>query len=364
MDDIRAVMDAAGSERAVLWSGLTSTGLAILFAATYPERCAGLMLLDPQVRGTRTDDYPWAPDENEWRDRLRAIRVGWGERGFLENLAREWLPSIAEDAEDLDWFVGHMRRSLSPGAALTSFRMVMEVDVTDVLAAVRVPTLIMPRPPERERARWAAERIRGTRFVDLPQFDDIFVWARDDVNDAAQEAFAAFIHDMRGAAAPTRTLATILFTDIVGSTEMAARLGDAAWRDLLMRHHAFIRRELARYQGVELDTAGDGFFATFDGPARAVQAAIAIREALRGIGIEVRGGVHTGECELHEGKVAGIAVSIGARIAGLASAGEVLVSSTVRDLVAGSGLQFEERGAHELRGVPGEWGVFAVVGGG
>jgi class 3 adenylate cyclase len=362
MDDIRAVMDAAGSDRAVLWTGLQSTGVGVLFAATYPERCPGLMLLDPQVRGTRTDDYPWAPDEDEWRNRLRAIRSGWGERDFMVALAREWMPSRADDPDFVDWFVGHMRRSLSPGAALTAYRMTMEVDVTDVLAAVRVPTLVMPRPPERERARWVAERIRGARFVDLPPFDDVFVWARDEAHDAIQEAFAEFIRGLRSPPTPTRTLATILFTDIVGSTEMAARFGDDAWRVLLVRHHALVRRELARYQGVELDTAGDGFFATFDGPARAVQAAVAIRAALREIGVDIRSGVHTGECELHEGKVAGIAVSIGARIAGLADPGEVLVSSTVRDLVAGSGLQFEERGSRELKGVPGSWGIFAVAG--
>ena len=360
MDDIRAVMDDAGSERAVLWTGLSSAGVGVLFAATYPERCAGLMLLDPEVRGTRSADYPWAPTEEEWRDRLREIRSRWGEREYLEDRVRAWIPSKADDAAFVDWFVWHLRRSLSPGAALTAYRMAMEVDVTDVLAAVRVPTLVLARPANRDRAGYVAERIRDARLVELPPFDDIFVWARDDVHDAAQKAIAAFIGALRAPAAPTRTLATILFTDIVGSTEMAARLGDAGWRDLLGRHHAVVRRELARFQGVELDTAGDGFFATFDGPARAVQAAVAIGAALRELGVPVRAGVHTGECELHDGKVVGIAVSIGARISSLASAGEVLVSSTVKDLVAGSGLAFADRGTHELKGVPGEWHVFAV----
>ena len=360
MDDIRAVMDDAGSERAVLWTGLSSAGVGVLFAATYPERCAGLMLLDPEVRGTRSSEYPWAPTEEEWRDRLREIRSRWGERDYLEARVRDWIPSKADDAAFVDWFVWHMRRSLSPGAALTAYRMAMEVDVTDVLAAVRVPTLVLARPADRERARYVAGHIRDARLVELPPLDDIFVWLRDDVHDAAQEAIAGFIGGLRAPATPTRTLATILFTDIVGSTEMAARLGDAAWRTLLGRHHAVVRRELARFQGVELDTAGDGFFATFDGPARAVQAAVAIGAALRDVGVDVRAGVHTGECELHDGKVVGIAVSIGARISSLAAAGEVLVSSTVKDLVAGSGLAFADRGAHELKGVPGEWHVFAV----
>jgi class 3 adenylate cyclase len=361
MDDIRAVMDDAGSERAVLWTGLASTGIGVLFAATYPDRCAGLMLLDPQVRGTASDEYPWAPTADEWRQRLRAVRDGWGDRAYLETVAREWAPEMADDAAFVDWLVWHMRRSMSPGAALTAYRMAMEADVTDVLAAIRVPTLILARPPFRERAAYAASHIRGAELVELPPFEGIFTWTRDDVHAATMEATSRFIASLAGGAAHERVLATILFTDIVGSTELAARIGDHEWRALLARHHAAVRRELARFSGVELDTAGDGFFATFDGPARAVQAAAAIRDAVRGLGIEVRAGIHTGECELHDGKVTGIAVSIGARIAGLAAAGDVLVSSTVKDLVAGSGLRFEERGSHELKGVPGSWAVFAAV---
>jgi len=193
-------------------------------------------------------------------------------------------------------------------------------------------------------------------------FDDIFVWVRDEVHDAAQKAIASFISGLATPVTPDRTLATILFTDIVRSTEMTARLGDATWRNLVARHHALDRRELARHQGTELDTAGDGFSATFDGPARGVRAAMAIRAALGELGIEIRSGLHTGECEVHDGKIVGIAVSIGARISSLAQAGEVLVSSTVKDLVAGSGLAFADRGMHELRGVPGEWRVFIVEG--
>ena len=268
---------------------------------------------------------------------------------------------MVDDPEFVDWFVVHMRRSLSPGAALTAFRTAMEVDVSDVLAAVRVPTLVLTRPQVPDRARYAAERIRGAQLVDLPWFEGIFTWTKDDVHEATMDATRRFVGSLAQPASSSRVLTTVLFTDIVASTETAASLGDADWRQLLGRHNAIVRRELARYQGVELDTAGDGFFATFDGPARAIQAATAIRDAVRDLGIEVRAGLHTGECEIHDGKVAGIAVSIGARISSLAEPGEVLVSSTVKDLVAGSGLQFQDRGAHELKGVPGAWNVYTVV---
>ncbi len=361
MDDIRSVLDAADSERAVMWTGQSSSGIGILFAASYPERCAGLALLEPHVRGTRTDDYPWGLNEEEWRERLRAVGRGWGDREFLEALGREWAPGAGDDRAFLDWFVGHMRRSLSPGAALTAYRTQMEADVSDVLGAVRVPTLIMTRPKEADRSRYAAERIRGSQLVVLPPFEGLFTWIPDDAHEATMEATGRFIASLAKPVGRERVLASIVFTDIVGSTETAARLGDAAWRDLLGRHHALVRRELARFDGRELDTAGDGFFATFDGPARAVQAATAIRDAVRSLGIEVRAGIHTGECEVHDGKVTGIAVSIGARISSLAAPGEVLVSSTVKDLVAGSNLVFEDRGSHALKGVPGEWRISAVA---
>jgi class 3 adenylate cyclase len=289
------------------------------------------------------------------------VRDGWGERAYLERLAREWAPEVADDDAFRDWFVWHMRRSLSPGAALTAFRTAMELDVSDVLAAVRVPTLILPRHTEPGPAHYAAARMRVAEIVDLPPFQGVYTWVADDTHDATMVATARFVSRLGGRPDAERVLATILFTDIVGSTELAARLGDAGWRELQQRHHAIIRRELARHQGRELDTAGDGFFATFEGPARAVFAADAIREPLRAIGIEVRAGVHTGECEVSDGKIVGIAVSIGARIASLAGPGEVLVSSTVRDLVAGSGLRFEDRGEHQLKGIPDAWHLYAVA---
>ena len=361
MDDIRAVMDAAGSDRAMLFSGSTSTGLALLFAATYPDRCLGVAIVDPRIRGTRTTDYPWAPTPEEWRRRLAEVRAGWGDRAYLERLAYEWAPEVAADDAFRDWFVWHMRRSLSPGAALTAFRTAMELDVTDVLAAVRVPTLLFPRAVEPGPAHYAAARIKGAQVVDLPSFRGVYTWVDDDAHEATMAATARFVFSLSDHGATERILATVMFTDIVGSTELAARLGDTAWRDLLTRHHAIVRREIARFHGRELDTAGDGFFAAFDGPARAVQAAGSLREPLGELGIEVRAGLHTGECEVSDGKVVGIAVSIGARISSLAAPGEVLVSRTVKDLVAGSGLLFEDRGEHRLKGIPDAWHLFALA---
>jgi class 3 adenylate cyclase len=362
MDDIRAVLDEVGSDRAVLWTGSNGTGIAVMFAATYPERTAGLILFDPTVRGVRSDDYPWAPTEEEWRARLTAIRTGWGERIYLEDLAREWAPEVADDEGFRSWFVDHMRRSLTPGSALTSFRAAMELDVGDVLAAVRVPTLVIPRPAQPGPGHYLAARIRGAEVVELPPFRGLYTWVDDDAHRATMEATAGFVRRLTAQAQPSRVLATLLFTDIVGSTDRASELGDASWRELLARHHAIVRRELARYDGRELDTAGDGFFASFDGPARAVQAATTLTAALGEAGIPIRAGVHTGECEVSEDKLAGIAVSIAARIASVATSGEVLVSSTVKDLVAGSGIAFEDRGEHVLKGVPEPWHLYAAGG--
>jgi class 3 adenylate cyclase len=361
MDDIRAVMDSAGSTGAVLWGGGSSTGTNALFAATYPERCLGLVFFDPTVKGSWATDYPWARTAEGWRQRLAEVRAGWGDRAYLEGLAREWAPGVASDPGFRDWFVWHMRRSLSPGAALTAFRTEMELDVSDILVAVRVPTLILPRPSNPGPAHYAAKRIRGAQVADLPPFEGVYTWVDDDAHEATMAETERFISRLTAGRVRERVLATILFTDIVGSTELAARVGDAAWRELLERHHAIVRRELARFRGRELDTAGDGFFASFDGPARAVQAAAALREPLGAIGLEIRAGLHTGEFEVSDGKIVGISVSIGARISSLAGPGEVLVSSTVKDLVAGSGLRFEDRGERQLKGVPEMWHLFALA---
>jgi class 3 adenylate cyclase len=360
MDDIRAVMDAVRSERAVLWTGGNATGIGVLFAATYPERCAGLIFFDPRVMGVRSAEYPWAQTEEEWRNQLGDVRARWGAREYFEELAQQWAPEVADDRDFVDWFVWHMRRSLSPGAALTAYRTAMELDVRDVLGAVRVPTLVLPRPANPGPGHYLAARIKGAEVVELPELRGVYTWVDDDAHRAAMEATADFISRLRASPQSERVLATVLFTDIVSSTDIAARLGDTAWRELLERHHAIVRRELARFHGRELDTAGDGFFASFDGPARAVQAAAALREPLRAIGLEIRAGLHTGEFEVSDGKIVGIAVSIGARISSLAGPGEVLVSSTVKDLVAGSGLRFDDRGEHPLKGIPDAWHLFAL----
>jgi class 3 adenylate cyclase len=362
MDDIRAVMDDAGSERAVVFTGSSATGVGVLFAATYPERCAGLVLVDPRARGSRAPDYPWAPSPEEGREQLKRIRAQWGERGYLEDMARELAPEIAGDDEFRDWFVWHMRRSLSPGAALTAQRSSLELDVTDVLAAVRVPTLTFPRASLPGPGHFVASRIADAEIALLPTFRGVYTWVDDESHAGFMDAFSRFIERLSGSSEHERVLATLLFTDIVGSTELVARLGDTAWGSLLQRHHAIVRSQLSRFRGREVDTSGDGFFAAFDGPARAVRAAIAIRDALAQLDLHVRAGLHTGECEIHDGKVAGIAVNVAARVSGLAETGEVLVSSTVKDLLAGSGIEFDDRGEHVLKGLPEPWRLYAAQG--
>jgi class 3 adenylate cyclase/alpha-beta hydrolase superfamily lysophospholipase len=359
MDDIRAVMDAAGSERAVLWTAHEGSRTALLFAATYPERTAGLVLLEPSVRGTGSSDYPWAPNEEEWRQRLASVRQGWGQRQFFAELLAEWAPSVARDDAFKEWFVGHMRRSLSPGAALSFFRTMKDADVSDILSSVSVPTLILCKPKQRAEAEYVAERIHGSEITELPGLDGFFTWVDDDVHEQAMRETERFLARIGRPQEPDRVLATVLFTDIVGSTKHASELGDTAWRSLLERHHALVRSRLDQFSGEEVDTAGDGFFAAFDGPRRAIECARVLVEDVQSLGLEIRAGLHTGECELMGKKPSGIAVPIGARVAEQAGAGEVLVSSTVKDLVAGSELEFEDRGLHELKGV-GEWRLYAV----
>jgi class 3 adenylate cyclase len=351
MDDIRAVMDDVGSDQAVFWSGHTATGIGVLFAATYPDRCAALILVDPRVKGTRSSDYPWAPSADDWRQQLAAVRDRWGRRDYFDQLVRDWAPAKADDEEFRDWFTWHMRRSLSPGAALTAFRAAMNLDVREVLPALRVPTLVLagnePGP-----AHFASQQIHGAELVGLPNFQGVYTWVADNVHSATISASREFISRHAVPRAHETVLVTLLFTDIVGSTDMLARLGDAAWRDLVEQHHAVVRRVITRHRGKEVDTAGDGFFATFDGPARAVRAAVDIDAAVAPLGMSIRAGLHTGECEITDGKVAGIAVSTAARICALAGPHEVLVSSTVKELVAGSELRFTDRGEHTLKGIP------------
>ena len=360
MDDIRAVMDAADSERAVLWAAQEGTPIALLFAATYPERTTALVLYDPTARGLWAPDYPWALTEDAWRKELREIHDRWGDRTYLVERAHRLSPFGAQNEDWLDWFVWYMRRSASPAEAVAFQRMSMEGDVRDVLGAVRAPTLVLHRPEARDEATYVAERVHGALRIEVEGLHDWFSWADPEHNAILLRETHEFLEGLSTPREPDRVLATVLFTDIVGSTARAAELGDSAWRELLARHHTLVRGELVRFRGEELDTAGDGFFAAFDGPGRAIECACAIRESLRSLDLEIRAGVHTGECERVDGKLGGIAVPTGARIASLAEPGEVLVSSTVKDLVAGSEIEFEDRGTQELKGVPGEWRLFAV----
>ena len=346
MDDVRAVIEAVGSERAALLGGTQGGQLCALFAATYPERTRALVLYNPHASPADVPPAPRSADE---------ARERWGTRELSEELARAAYPSMAGDRAFLRWHVDYLRFAASPGAAAEFFRMLHDTDISDVLPTIRMPTLVIYPARRRDAALRVAELIPGARAVQIPG-DDLGVWVSDEVPAAVER----FLGGREEAPVPDSILTTVLFTDIVGSTERAAELGDRGWRDLLARHHAAVRRELARFRGQELDTAGDGFFATFDGPARAIRCAEAIVANVGELGLNVRAGLHTGECELHDGKLAGIAVSIGARVAAEAGPGEVLVSSTVKDLVAGSGIEFNELGARVLKGVPGQWTLYVV----
>ena len=358
MDDVRAVLDAVGSERAALFGHSEGGCMCMLFAATHPERVRALVMLAVYAKRLRSDDYPWAPTPEEREADARALEEqGWGDIdvGF-------YAPSKRGDAEFERWLRGWLRNGASPRAAAALLRMNSRIDVRDVMPSISVPTLILHRTGDRdvdiEEGRYIAKQIPGARFVELP--GDEHVIPAGDVDRLADE-IEEFLTGARPAPEPDRVLTTVLFTDIVGSTDRAASLGDREWSELLERHHALVRAELERHRGREVDTAGDGFLATFDGPARAVRCACAIREAVRSVALEVRAGVHTGEVQLRGDGVAGIAVHTGARIAALAGPGEVLVSRTVTDLTSGSGLVFEPRGEHELKGVPEPWQVYAVA---
>ena len=364
MDDVRAVMDAAGSDRAALIGVSEGGPMSILFAATYPERTWALVVEGSNARERWAPDYPWGyRDEDYARDDAETERL-WGTSEYTDRLVGNLVPSA--DDENNRALATMIRQSASPGAAVALSRMNAEIDVRHVLSAVRVPTLVLNRAEESpfivNASRHLAEHIPGARHVELPGADHAIFSAHPELALAAIEEFLHEAWDDRSVHdQPDRVLATILFTDIVGSTTRALELGDARWRELLEAHHALVRRQLGRFRGRELDTAGDGFFASFDGPARAIRCACAITEGVRELGLEVRAGLHAGECEIVDGKIGGIAVHIGARVASNASAGEVVVSSTVKDLVAGSGIPFAARGEVELKGIPGEWRLFAVA---
>ncbi|HEY7667545.1 MAG TPA: adenylate/guanylate cyclase domain-containing protein [Actinomycetota bacterium] len=363
MDDVRAVMDAAGSERAVVF-GISEGGpMAILFAATYPERTVGLILY-----GT-TADYTVREPSNAFLDEsdeyLRYIDEHWGTLEHAREEIATWgAPSHADDERLVTWLASYLRRAASPGAAIALSRMNREINAAHALPAIHVPTLVLAKTDDRDfpiaQVREMADGIAGARLVEFPG-DEHFFWVGE--YDGMLDEIERFVEGLGVEEAQLeRSLATVLFTDIVGSTEKAAELGDRGWKELVESHHARVRGQLARYRGEEVDTAGDGFFATFDGPARAVRCAGSIGAAVQPLGVEVRAGVHTGEVELIDGKIGGLAVVIGARVGAKAGPSEVLVSQTVKDLTAGSGLVFEDAGEHELKGVPDRWHLYRVAG--
>jgi class 3 adenylate cyclase len=352
------VMDAVGSERAAVVGHSEGGSMSAVFAASFPARVSALVMMGCFAKRMPSDDYPWAP---RWEDRLAEIERAecvWPPEDYVETLA----PSRADDPTFRRWLGRYLRNGASPKAAAALLRMNTFADITGVLPSIRVPTLLLYRTQDRdvlvEEGRFIAERIPGARLVELDGADHC-MWTGN--ADALLDEVEHFVTGVRRAPAADRVLATVLFTDIVDSTRRAVEAGDRAWSDLLQRHHAVVRSELERFRGREVDTAGDGFLATFDGPARAVRCAVSAADAVRPLGLEIRAGVHTGEVEVVGDDVRGIAVHTGARIASLAGPGEVLVSRTLVDLTAGSGLVFEPAGAHELKGVPGSWDLYRVA---
>jgi pimeloyl-ACP methyl ester carboxylesterase len=361
IDDVRAVMDAAGSERAALFGVSEGGPMSILFAATHPERAAALVLHGAMARTTEAPDYPWGSPAKALRESAEEfIAPYWGRdaEGMIELFA----PSFAGDPRALEITGRLERNAASPAMVQQIFEMFLGTDVRDILPTIHIPTLVIHRRGDRvvnwRAGRDLAERIAGSRYVELDGIDHL-PWAGD--SDAVVGEVEEFLTGARSAAEPDRVLATVMFTDICGSTERAAEVGDAHWRDLLEAHQAAVRRDLDRFRGREVKTLGDGSLVTFDGPARAIQCGHAIAQTARSLGLEERIGIHTGEVEVMGDDVGGIAVHIAARVGALAGAGEVLVTSTVKDLVAGSDIRFEDRGTQHLKGVPDEWRLFTAA---
>lgn len=360
MHDVQAILDEVDSERAALM-GISEGGpMSLLYAATYPERTSALVLYGSYAKRSRAPDYPFGWDDEQWQRVFADMEHNWGAPHALSIAMR--VPSVADDPHAAERMASYFRASASPGAAVAIMKMNREIDVRHVLPATRVPTLILHRAADGvidiEHARYMARHIPGAKLVELSGQDHA-PWLGD--RNAVIDEVEQFLTGKRHAYEPERVLSTVLFVDIAGSTERAAALGDSPWRELLEAFYAKVREVLQQFRGREINTAGDGFLAAFDGPARAINCAGTIRNMVRSLNLEVRCGLHTGECELVGNDLAGIAVHIGARVAGLATPGEVLVSQTVRDLVAGSGLAFEDRGMHKLKGVPNEWHVFRAI---
>ncbi len=359
MDDLLAVLDAAESEQAALFGFSEGGAMSLLFAATYPERTRALATWGAMARTTEAPDYPFAPSFEAYLESANELILPYMSEGILTEI---YVPSGAHDPEIVAQVRNREQRGASPGMLQNLVFTYMAVDVRHIVENIHVPTLILHARGDRvvnvRNGRWLAERIPEARYVELPGIDHL-VWFSDQA-DAVLDELEEFFTGTRPVATPDRVLATVMFTDIVRSTERDAEVGDRRWRELLETHHKIVRDELQRFRGREVKTTGDGFLATFDGPARAIRCGSAIVEALDAVGLEVRIGIHAGEIELIGDDVAGIAVHIASRVGALAGAGEVLVSETVKGLVAGSGVTFSDRGSHELKGVPDTWRLFAV----
>jgi class 3 adenylate cyclase len=358
MDDVRAVMDAVGSEKAALFGVSEGGPMSALFAATYPDRTTALIMYGSYAKRIWSEDYPWAPTPEQRQVFFEAIKNGWGGIVDLETLA----PGVKNNERFKQWWAGYLRHSASPADALALAKMNTEIDIRHILPAIHVPTLIIHRTGDLDHSvggsRYMAQQIPNAKFVELEGNDHLpWVGNAEKILNEIEIFLTGDLHSSD----PDRILATCLFTDIVGSTEAAHSLGDEPWRNLLQSHNDVVRNQLVRHKGREIKTTGDGFLATFDGPARAVRCACAIRDEVRHLGIEIRAGLHTGECEIIDDDISGIAVHIAARVMSKAMPGEVLSSSTVKDLVAGSGIQFEKKGLFALKGIPGEWEIYSVA---
>ena len=357
VDDLQAVLDVVGSERAAIFACGDSGPMAMVFAATHPDRVHALAVANTTARYLVADDYPFGLSAERVDENMRRITELWGS----EDAVLLAVPSKAHDPEFRRWYARYERAAARPRELASYMPMAHTLDVRDVLPSILCPTLVLHRRDvwiRIDHGRYIAERIPGARFVELPGADMPLPTEHPEVS---LGLVAELVTGSRSAAEADRVLATVLFTDIVGSTERAAAIGDRAWRDLLERYHGTVRREIARFRGRPIDTAGDGVFASFDGPARAIRCATEMGRAVRTLGLELRTGVHTGECEIAGDKIAGIAVHVGARVMSHAGPGETVVSSTVKDLVAGSGIEFADHGTHTLKGVPGEWRLFRVA---
>ena len=362
-EDLIAVLDDVGSRRAALFAVQESASIAMLVAASYPQRVSKLIVMNTSATWSTTDETPWEWSDDEWEVELRLQRT-WGSRAWAVGWAQTQAPALLGDEGAMDWLTTMFRMTCGPEEAVAETRLWLRYDQRPIMSAIHTPTLVLRRSAEdetssAEAARYLEEHIPDARYEELPG-DGAQPWAGD--HQAVTQAIERFLAVQAPESGGQRRLVTVLFTDIVGSTETAVRLGDAAWGDLLRSHHDAVRTELARHRGREVDTAGDGFLAMFDGPAAAIRCALAIEDALRPLGLEIRAGVHTGEVETAGEEIKGVAVHVGARVAALAQASEILASRTVRDLTAGSGLVFEDAGEHELKGVPDRWHLYRVVG--